>query len=40
MFYVDAFIEWEWKTAGLKLNALKPDCSAKFRLELITRLPL
>ena len=33
-------IEQEWKTAGLKLNTLKPDCPAKFCLEMITRSPL
>ena len=33
-------IEQEWKTAGLKLNTLKPDCPGKFCLEMITRSPL
>ena len=33
-------IEQEWKTAGLELDSIKPDCPAKFCLELITRSPL
>ena len=30
-------IEQEWKTAGLRSGVLKPDCPAKFCLEMITR---